>query len=199
MEVSFQNVPSFLYADNILVKVPEIGEVRVSVSFGGGFYIFVEAEDLGLRVQMSDASDIVKHAMWLKDWGNKELNVVHPVNSGIKGIYGVIVTDPAERIAEGWKSKETCIFADGAIDRSPCGTGTSARMALLYGRNEMEIGQIIRNSSILDTTFKGSIDALVDVSGLKGIIPRIAGPAWITGFNQLVLDPEDPLNEGFLI
>ena len=198
-EVSFQNVPSFLYADNILVTVPEIGEVNVAVSFGGGFYIFVEARDLGLKVQMSDAPAIVKHAMWLKDWGNRELNVIHPVTPGIKGIYGVIVTDPAERTKEGWKSKETCIFADGAIDRSPCGTGTSARMALLYGRNEMGMGQIIENSSILDTTFKGSIDALVDVGGRKGIIPRIAGPAWITGFNQLVLDPEDPLSEGFLI
>lgn len=198
-EVSFQNVPSFLYEDNIKADIPGIGSVKVSVSFGGGFYIFVEAEDLGLSVIPECGTEIVRHSMWLKEWGNKELNVVHPTNSGIKGIYGVIVTDPSQRIEEGWRSKETCVFADGAIDRSPCGTGTSARMALLYGRGEMKKGEKIFNSSILNTQFIGSIDDEVMVGSIKGIIPRIAGPAWITGFNQFVLDPEDPLNEGFLI
>lgn len=198
-EVSFRNVPSFLYADRIKVNIPEVGLIEVAVSFGGGFYVFVEAEALGLRVLPEQARDIVKHSMWLKDWGNSELNVVHPENPDIKGIYGVIVTDPSERTTVGWKSKETCIFADGAVDRSPCGTGTSARMALLYGRGQMTSDQILENSSILNTTFKGSIDSLVEVGGIKGIVPRITGPAWITGFNKLVLDPEDPLNEGFLI
>lgn len=198
-EVSFQNVPSFLYEDNIKVTVPEIGEITVAVSFGGGFYIFVEAEDLHLRVSPEYTNEIIKHSMWLKNWGNEQLNVVHPENPGIKGIYGVIVTDPSRRTDDGWVSKETCIFADGAVDRSPCGTGTSARMALLYGRNEMHKGEKLYNHSILDTQFIGSIDEETAVGGLKGIVPRIAGPAWITGFNQLVLDPEDPLNEGFLI
>lgn len=198
-EVSFQNVPSFLYKDNIDVDIPTIGNVKVSVSFGGGFYIFVEAKDLGLEVIPQDGSLIAKHSMWLKDWGNRELNVVHPENPGIKGIYGVIVTGPSEKTGSGWKSRETCVFADSAIDRSPCGTGTSARMALLYGRGLMNKDEILENSSILDTTFYGSIDGLTEVGGIKGIIPRIAGPAWITGFNHLVLDPEDPLNEGFLI
>ena len=198
-EVSFQNVPSFLYMDDLEVEIPTIGKVKVSVSFGGGFYIFVEAEDLGLEVIPEHASELAKHSMWLKDWGNRELDVVHPENPDIRGIYGVIVTGPSERTEKGWKSKETCVFADSAIDRSPCGTGTSARMALLYGRGLMAPEDIIENSSILDTTFYGSIDGLTDIGGIKGIIPRIAGPAWITGFNQLVLDPEDPLSEGFLI
>lgn len=198
-KVSFQNVPSFLYDDEIKVDIPGVGPVKVCVSFGGGFYIFVEAEDLGLRVTPEDSVDIVKHSMWLKDWGNRELNVVHPTNPGIKGIYGVIVTDPSHRIPEGWASKETCIFADGAIDRSPCGTGTSARMAVLYGRGEMKKGEKIFNKSILDTQFIGTIEDNVMVGRLNGIIPNISGPAWITGFNQFVLDPEDPLSEGFII
>jgi trans-L-3-hydroxyproline dehydratase len=198
-EVSFQNVPSFLFMDNIEVNVPTIGRVKVAVSFGGGFYIFVEAEDLGLKVIPEHGTAIAKHSMWLKDWGNRELNVVHPENPGIKGIYGVIVTGPSEKTESGWRSRETCVFADSAIDRSPCGTGTSARMALLYGRGQMLPGEILENKSILNTTFYGSIDGLKEIGGIKGIVPRIAGPAWITGFNQLVLDPEDPLNEGFLI
>jgi len=198
-EVSFRNVPSFLYMDNVEVDVPSIGKVKVAVSFGGGFYIFVEAEDLGLKVIPEHGAAIAKHSMWLKDWGNRELNVVHPENPDIKGIYGVIVTGPSERTDKGWRSKETCVFADSAIDRSPCGTGTSARMALLYGRGQMAPGEVLENSSILNTIFHGSIDELTEIGGIKGIVPRIAGSAWITGFNQLVLDPEDPLKEGFLI
>ena len=198
-EVSFQNVPSFLYKDDIKVNIPDVGEVSVAVSFGGDFYIFVKAEDLGVSVKPEFCKEIAKYSMWLMDWGNRELNVVHPTNPDIKGIYGVIVTDVSERISEGWKSKETCIFADSAVDRSPCGTGTSARMALLYGRGEMTPGQIIDNSSILDTKFRGSIEGETTVGGLKGIIPRISGQAWITGFNQLLLDPTDPFNQGFLI
>lgn len=198
-DVSFQNVPSFLYKDNIKVDIPGIGETNVAVSFGGDFYIFVSAQDLGLRVTPECCREIVKHAMWLKDWGNRELDVVHPTNPGLKGIYGVIVTDASEHDKDCWKSKETCIFADCAVDRSPCGTGTSARMALLYGRGEMRPDEVLYNNSIIDTTFKGSIDDVTTVGGLKAVVPRISGPAWITGFNQLVLDPTDPLKEGFLI
>ena len=197
--VSFQNVPSFLYMDDIEVDIPTIGGVKVAVSFGGGFYIFVEAQDLGLEVIPEHASELAKHSMWLKNWGDKELQVVHPENPEIQGIYGIIVTGPSIKTANGWKSKETCVFADSAIDRSPCGTGTSARMALLYGRGMMSQDEILENSSILNTIFVGSIDALTEVGGIKSIVPRIEGPAWITGFNHLVLDPEDPFEEGFLI
>ena len=198
-EVSFQNVPSFLYEDGLKVKVPGAGEVEAAVAFGGDFYIFVRAADLGLRVAPECSRELAGYAMWLKDWGNRELNVVHPTNPDIRGIYGVIVTDGAEKTPSGWKSRETCIFADSAVDRSPCGTGTSARMALLYGRGQMEPGQMIENSSILNTTFRGSIDGEVQVGGFRGIVPRIAGRAWITGFNDLVLDPRDPFQHGFLI
>ena len=198
-QVSFQNVPSFLYKDNIEVDVPGIGKIKAAVSFGGGFYIFVKAEDLGLRVVPEQASEIIRHSMWLKNWGNRELDVVHPTNSGIKGIFGVAVTDTLTRTDTAWKSKATIIFAEGSVDRSPCGTGTSAYMALLYGRGQMSVGQVIDNSSILNTTFRGTIDDELDVGGKKGIIPSIAGSAWITGFNQLVVDPTDPLKNGFLL
>lgn len=198
-QVSFQNVPSFLYKDNIYVDMPGIGKIKVAVSFGGGFYVFVEAKDLGLSVIPEHASEIARLSMRLKDWSNRELDVVHPLNPGIRGIYGVIVTDTSTRTNTGWKSKETCVFADGALDRSPCGTGTSARMALLYGRGQMSVGQVIDNDSILNTTFRGTIDSELEIGDKKGIIPRIAGTAWITGFNQLVVDPFDPLKNGFLL
>lgn len=199
VEVSFQNVPSFLYQDDIAVEIPGIGRTKVAVSYGGAFYVFVEAEALGLRVIPENASRIAEHSMWLKDWGNRELNVKHPLNDEIRGIYGVIVTDSSTRRKNGIKSKETCVFADGAVDRSPCGTGTSARLALLHAHGEISVGEVLENDSILDTTFKGVIKEEVMVGDKKGIVPIISGSAWITGFNQLVLDPEDPLPEGFLI
>lgn len=193
-EVSFRNVPSFLYRDNI-----KIGDMEVAISFGGGFYLFVEGEKLGLTIESSEASQISKVAMRLLRWGNENLEVVHPENPGISGIYGVIVTSPAEKTEKGWKSREACVFADGAVDRSPCGTGTSARMALLYGRGQMHSGEEFNNGSIIGTRFRGTIDETVTVKNKMAIVPRIAGSAWIVGFNQLVLDPDDPLPEGFLV
>ena len=198
-EVSFRNVPSFLYRDKVKVTLPELGEIEIAVSYGGDFYIFVAAEKLGLDICPQNAHEIARKAMILKDWGNENLEVVHPEYPEIDEVYGTIVTGTAERTERGWKSREVCVFADGAVDRSPCGTGTSARMALLYGRGEMKPTEELENASIIDTRFRGYIDEVVTVGGRKGIIPRIAGSAWITGFNQLVLDPADPLPEGFLV
>lgn len=198
-EVSFQNVPSFVYADNIKVDIPGIGSTNVAISYGGDFYIFVEAADLGVQVTPQYSEEILRYTKWLKEWGNRELKVIHPENPGIEGIYGVIVTDSTERTSNGWKSRETASCHPGALDRSPCGTGTSARMALMYSRGLMDPGQVLENYSIVNTMFRGSIDGLANVGQVKGIIPRIAGQAWITGFSSLVLDPDDILPEGFLI
>ncbi|MFA0888083.1 MAG: proline racemase family protein [Synergistales bacterium] len=198
-EVSFRNVPSFLYRDNVKVSLPGIGEIEVAISYGGDFYLFVEADKLGVEIRPENAYELAKKAMALKDWGNENLNLVHPECPEINELYGTIVTGRTERTEKGWKSQEVCVFADGAVDRSPCGTGTSARMALLYGRGQMKPSEELDNGSIIGTRFRGTIDETVTVGGIKGIIPRIAGSAWITGFNQLVLDPTDPLSEGFLV
>lgn len=198
-EVSFRNVPSFLYRDNVKVCLPGLGELEVAISYGGDFYLFVEAEKLGVEIGPGNAHELAQKAMALKDWGNENLELVHPEYPEINELYGTIVTGRTERTEKGWKSQEVCVFADGAVDRSPCGTGTSARMALLYGRGEMTPTEELENGSIIDTRFKGTIDETVLVGGIKGIIPRISGSAWITGFNQLVLDPADPLPEGFLV
>jgi len=198
-EVSFRNVPSFLYRDNVKVSLPDIGEIEVAISYGGDFYLFVEADKLGVEIRPENAYELAKKAMALKDWGNENLDLVHPECPEINELYGTIVTGRTERTEKGWKSQEVCVFADGAVDRSPCGTGTSARMALLYGWGQMMPSEELDNGSIIGTRFRGTIDETVTVGGIKGIIPRIAGSAWITGFNQLVLDPTDPLSEGFLV
>jgi len=198
-EVSFRNVPSFLYEDHVRASVPGIGEIEFAISYGGDFYLFVEAEQLGLDIRPENADELARKAMILKNWGSENLRLVHPECPQISELYGTIITGRTERTERGWRSREVCVFADGAVDRSPCGTGTSARMALLYGRGEMSLQEELDNASISGTRFRGTIDETVMVGDKQGIIPRITGSAWITGFNQLVLDPADPLPEGFLV
>ncbi len=179
--------------------MPGIGEIEFAISYGGDFYLFVEAEKLGVEIRPENAGELARKAMALKDWGSENLQLVHPEYPQINELYGTIVTGRTERTEKGWRSQEVCVFADGAVDRSPCGTGTSARMALLYGRGLMNPGEELDNGSIIGTRFRGTIDETVLVGDKRGIIPRITGSAWITGFNQLVLDPTDPLPEGFLV
>lgn len=198
-EVSFRNVPSFVYEDGIKAAVPDIGEISVAVSYGGDFYIFVEVRDLGIRVSPEFVSELDKYAVWFKEWGNSELKIVHPEVPEINEIYGVVFTDDVEKTSNGWKSTETASCHPRAIDRSPCGTGTSARMALMYSRGLMTQNQQLESYSIIGTRFVGTIESITSVGGKTAIIPRISGQAWITGFNHLVIDPDDPLQEGFLI
>jgi len=198
-EVSFRNVPSFLYEDHVQAFVPGIGEVEFAISYGGDFYLFIEAEKLGMEIRPENADELARKAMILKNWGSENLRLVHPECPQINELYGTIITGRTERTERGWRSREVCVFADGAVDRSPCGTGTSARMALLFGRGQMGPEEELDNGSIIGTRFRGTIDGTVQVGEKRGIIPRITGSAWITGFSHLVLDPTDPLPEGFLV
>ena len=159
----------------------------------------VEQEKIGVTVCPEQCALIVERAMALKNWLNANMEIAHPEHPEINGIYGVIVMAPVEKTAYGCKSRQACVFADGAVDRSPCGTGTSARMALLYANGALKVGEQFRAASIINTEFTGTVLKEVQAAGMTAIIPQIAGPAWITGFTQFVLDSEDPLPEGFLL
>ncbi len=197
--VAFCNVPSFVYKKEITIPVDGIGDVSCAISYGGAFYVFVEQEKLGLEVLPENTSELVKRAMEIKNWANANLDVVHPENPEINGIYGVIITAPVTKTEYGCSSRQICVFAEGSVDRSPCGSGTSARMALLCSRGELNIGERFLASSIIDTKFTGTVLEAANVGEYSAIVPKIAGPAWITGFTQFVLDSEDPLPEGFLL
>lgn len=197
--VAFTNVPAFVYKESVKIPVAGIGEVEAAIVYGGAFYIFVEEEKLGLRVLPEQTAALVARAMEMKRWVNVNLDIHHPEKPQIGGIYGVLITSPVERTEYGCRSRHICVFAEGAVDRSPCGTGTSARMALLVSRGELKVGEKFQAASIIDTKFEGTPLAAVTESGYEAIIPKVAGPAWITGFNKFVLDPSDPLPEGFLL
>jgi proline racemase len=199
-EVSFINVPSFVFRDTMTENVPGFGDLTFAISYGGDFYIIIDSRQLGdLEVTPEHGKEIARLSMNLMNWANGAHKIVHPEQPDISGIYGVIVTGKHERRGDCLISRETCIFGDGSIDRSPCGTGTSARMALLYAQGKMGLGDRLDNYSILNTKFRGSVERTVEVGGRQGIIPRITGSAWITGFNQFILEPDDPFAEGFLI
>lgn len=199
-KVTFYNVPSFVYAENIEVPLAGIGSVIVDIAFGGAFYVFVDAQVLGLQVTPEHTNALVRLGMELKYKIMEKMDVVHPLEPELHGIYGTIIT---EGISDGGNgvlvSKNVTIFADAQIDRSPTGTGTAARVALLHKRGSLQAGMVLINSSIIDTVFEGSIKESAKVDRFDAIIPQVSGTAQIMGFNQFVLEPGDPLPEGFRI
>ncbi len=199
LSVEFENVPSFVYALDVPVQADEIGEITVDIAFGGAFYVWVEAEKLGLTVEPKHIEALVRRGTELKHKIMDKMNVAHPLEPRLCGIYGTIITAPVTETKDGLHSKNVCIFADAQIDRSPTGTGTSARVALLHKRGLMKEHMRLRNDSILDTVMFGRIKSLAKIGDFEGVIPMVAGTSNICGFNQFVLEEDDNLPEGFRI
>lgn len=199
-KVSFYNVPSFVYAEGLTVPVKGIGDVIVDIAFGGAFYVFVEAQKLGLQVIPEQTDILVRLGMELKYSVMDMMDVVHPLEPELHGIYGTIITGGVEGDKSGnLVSNNVCIFADAQIDRSPTGTGTSARVALLHQKGDLKEGGVLTNKSIIDTVFEGSIKEFTKVDRFDAVISEVSGTAQIMGFNQLVLELDDPLPGGFRI
>lgn len=196
-KVSFQNVPTFVHMENIKIPVEGIGEVTADVVFGGAFYVFLDAAQLGLDVVPEQARELARRAMEIKHKVMEMHEIVHPLEPKLAGIYGVILTTPPEVCSERVVTRNICVFADGEIDRSPCGTGTSARLTQLYARGIVKKGMTLENHSIIDTVFEGTIKEEATIADKKGIVAMISGTAHIMGLSQFVLDPDDPLPEGF--
>ena len=195
--VRFQNVPSFVLYENIPIKIQGEKEIKVDIAFCGAFYAYVEAEKLGLKVDAKIINHLVDLGMKIKYKVIETMKVVHPLEKDLNSIYGTIFTSPLEKKGNNIISKNVCIFADGQIDRSPTGTGTGGRIALLSHKGLLKKGMTLINKSIIDTVFEGTIVDFTEVENIPAVIPEVSGNAHITGFNQLVLEPEDTLPEGF--
>lgn len=198
-KVSFENVPSFVYAEDVKIDVDGIGKVEVDIAFGGAFYVFVDASKLGLKVVPEQMQRLVDVGMEIKYKVMDAMEIVHPEERELQGIYGTIITEAVERVEEKLVSKNVTIFADAQIDRSPTGTGTSARVALLYRKGLLKPGMRLINKSIIDTVFEGWFEKTSMIGKINGVVPTVSGTAHIMGLNQLVLEEEDPLPEGFRI
>ncbi|MCI0395023.1 MAG: proline racemase family protein [Chloroflexi bacterium] len=197
VEVSFHNVPSFVYALDQEVTVPGVGRLRYDVAFGGAFYAFCRAEDLGVSLAPADFGRLIELGMRLKRAVMDSLSISHPFEEDLGFLYGTIIVGPAHQ--PGHHSRNVCIFADGEVDRCPTGTGVSARAALHHARGELAVGQPFVVESILDTCFTGEVVEVTRFGDYPAVIPQVTGTAHITGRNEWLLDPADPLRHGFLL
>ncbi|KPI48002.1 proline racemase [Clostridioides difficile] len=196
-EVSFLNVPAFLYKEGVEVELPGVGTVKFDISFGGSFFAIIHASQLGLKIEPQNAGKLTELAMKLRDIINEQIEIQHPTLAHIKTVDLVEIYDEPTHPEATYKN--VVIFGQGQVDRSPCGTGTSAKLATLHAKGELKVGEKFVYESILGTLFKGEIVEETKVADFNAVIPKISGSAYITGFNHFVIDEEDPLKHGFIL
>ncbi|MDR6997824.1 proline racemase family protein [Neobacillus niacini] len=196
-KVTFTNVPAFVFAENVNVYVEGVGNVKIDVSFGGSIFAIVNAEQFGLKLVSEEQQELVSLGTKIKKAANEQLKFQHPLMQGINSIDLVEFSLKSQK--ENICYRNTVVFGDGQIDRSPCGTGTCAKMALLFNQGKLDIGEKFVHESIIDSKFIGQVSAVSKVGNYDAIIPQISGSAWITGMHQFIIESEDPYNEGFLL
>jgi len=197
--VSFRNVPSFVYAEDVALDLPEFGSVTTDIAFGGAFYAVLPAARVGLTVTPEQTAKLVEAGEAIKRAVNATLAIQHPDDPDLGFLYGTILTGPPEDPAH--HSRNICVFANAEVDRSPTGTGVSARLALHFARGELAEGESIAIESILgaDSVFTGRVVGHDRAGTFDAIIPEVSGQAFITGRSEFRLDPEDVLGRGFLV
>ncbi|KAK4094172.1 hypothetical protein Purlil1_1663 [Purpureocillium lilacinum] len=197
--VSFDNVPAFAYALDMEISVPGVGRLSVDIAYGGQWYAVVDAESLGVRVTLPYKTQLVELGQLVKAAVLDRCMPTHPENPAIRGINNVIITEPLKASSDGLSVKHTVVVTPGRLDRSPCGTGSSSRLAILHARKQIEVGQVVTFRSIIDTMFLGHIKATQQVGSFEAVVPSVKGRAWITGEKQIYVDPDDPFQEGFQV
>lgn len=195
--ITFRNIPSFVMHRDSIIDVPGIGKLRVDVAYGGMIYCIVEAADVGMTLARNAARKLVEIGEQIKAAAAVQLPAIHPENPLIHTINQTEFTGPVEIIDGVKTSKNAVVVSPGRLDRCPCGTGTSARLALLQARGELEVGEKFRHLSILDTVFDCEILSTTTVGSLAAVVPQVSGRAWLTGVSHYGVDPEDPFPEGY--
>jgi proline racemase len=207
--VMFRNVPAFVVGLDRQLEVPQLGTVTVDIAYGGMFYVIADATAFGLRLTPDEGREIVRIGEMIKAAAREQLPASHPENPDVVGYSVAQLSGPplgpnadmrnAVVISTGafdWQRPDTWT---GALDRSACGTGTCARMATLYARGRLRLGQPFRHEGILGTVFTGCLIEETRIGPYAAVVPTLSGSAWISGIGQYVLDAEDPFPEGFTI
>jgi proline racemase len=207
--VTFRNVPAFATHLDTAIEVRGIGTVTVDVAYGGMFYAIADAAPLGLRLASDEARDIVRVAEMIKAAAREQLPIAHPENPGIAGVTIAQISGPPQRpdahrrnavvVSTGELDWSRPASWTGALYRSPCGTGTCAKMAVLFAKGQLALGQDFVHEGILGTVFTGRLLEETRVGPYRAVVPTLSGQAWITGFAQYVVDPEDPFPNGFTV
>lgn len=195
--VAFENVPSFVYEPEVTVDVPDIGEVTVEIAYGGAFYAYLPAAEVGVAIEPDNVDDLIRVGSAIKTAVNDRITIEHPEDDDLGFLYGTIFTAPSDR--DGVDSRNVCIFADGEVDRSPTGTGVSGRLALEAHHDRLEADEPFVVESIVGSTFTGRLRGETTVGSYDAVVPEVEGSAHLTGHCEFVVDPDDPLGEGFLL
>jgi proline racemase len=194
--VALRNVPSFLHAADQEVELPGLGRVRYDLAFGGNFYALLPAADVGLAVVPEQAGELIERGLAIMAAINAAGRPVHPEDDRIAGCAHVVFHAPGR---DGADARSATAIHPGWLDRSPCGTGTSARLAQLHARGALAVGATLVNESPIGTRFTGKILAETTVGGRPAIVPEITGRAWITGTGRYLLAADDPFPAGFAL
>jgi proline racemase len=194
--VSFTNVDSFLLHRDAEIAVEGLGQLTVDVAYGGDFYVLVDADPLGLRLTPDNDAALIAAARKIVPAVNAQLRIAHPERADINRCYQTLFTSKHTTTGD---LKQTIVCPPGSLDRSPCGTGSSARVAALYAKGEIGLEHPVRLEGVLGTCFSGTAVSAEERGGILYVRPKVTGRAWITGFHQFVLEPDDPLPDGFRI
>lgn len=195
----FDNVPAFVFKLDLEVDVPGLGVIKADIAWGGMIYAIVDVTQLGLTISSENGTRLVEYGERVKQAVQSTIVPIHPENSDIKGVTIVQFTEPPQTDAGGKTAVNTVIVSPGRLDRSPCGTGTCARLAVLHARGLLDVNEPLRHRSVIGSEFIGHIRGTTKVGEYPAVLPSVKGNAWITSFKQVVLDPTDPFPEGFRV
>jgi proline racemase len=195
--VTFDNVPAFVFTLDHAIDVPGLGRITIDVAYGGMIYGIVDAASVGFKLDNSEAAQMVEVGERIKKAAAVQIPCVHPENPDIHTINQTLFAGPLRDTPSGKRARNTVIVSPGRHDRSPCGTGTCARLAVLHARGQITEGESFVHESLIGTEFIGHVRGTTAVGGRPAILPSLTGSAWITAFHQYVLDPSDPFPTGF--
>ncbi len=196
--VRLTNIPSFLYKEGLEVECPDLGLLRVDVAYGGNFYAIVDPQTNFKGIQAHTADQLIAWSRVIRERLNTQYSFEHPDNKNIKGLSHLLWT--GDTISPTAHGRNAVFYGDKAIDRSPCGTGTSARMAQWFAQGKLRAGDAFVHESYIGSTFVGKVEAVTKVGDYEAIIPSIEGWAKITGYNNIIIDTEDdPYALGFQV
>jgi len=187
--------PSFVQALDVQVATEQFGTLKVDIAFGGIFYALIDCVQLGISIERSSAKKIVEIGCEVQRQLNKELEIVHPENDQLKGIAYTMLIDKGPN----GELRSATVLPPGRVDRSPCGTGNSARMAVMYARGEVAVGDTYSAYSIIGSRFDMTVAGTTTVAGRVAVLPKVSGRGWIHGIHQIGVDPTDPYQEGYSV
>ncbi len=195
-DISFINVPSYVFIKDQEIEIEDIGTIKLDISYGGAYYAFVDIEQLGIDMKVTNHSELIKFGKLIKKVVRNKFEITHPYDPELGFLYGTIFY--GKPFNESNYGRNVCIFAEGELDRSPTGSGVSARAALHFANNEMQVGTPYTIESILGTTMAVEILNSTQYESYQAVIPKVSGTAYITGKNEFLFDPKDPLKNGFI-